>query len=79
MNKIKPVPHPEVPRDFISSTLTTNLNAELLHRQYLGFSWMRSARLTVFKDFSLIGLIKFAIMDYKYRKIMNENLTKLSE
>jgi len=79
MNNIKPVPHPEVPKDYASTTLTTMQNDELLNRQYLGFSWMRSARLTVFKDFSLIGLIKFAIMDYKYRKIMNENLKNLSE
>ena len=79
MNNIKPVPHPEVPKDYASTMLTTMENDELLNRQYLGFSWMRSARLTVLKDFSLIGLIKFAIMDYKYKKIINENLKKLSE
>ena len=79
MNNIKPVPHPEVPKDYPSSVLTTGQNDELLNRQYLGFSWMRSARLAVLKDFSFISLIKFAFMAYQYKKVMIENLKKLSE
>jgi len=79
MNNIKPVPHPEFPTDYPLTVLTTMLNDELLSKQYLGFSWIRSARLHVLKDFSFIGLIKFAIMDYKYKKVMNKNLKKLSE
>merc|ERR1712241_1247591 len=56
MNKVKPVPHPEVPNDYVSTALTSMTNAEVLIRNCLGFSWIRSCRLNPFHHFSLMTL-----------------------
>ena len=78
MNKIKPVPHPEVPKDYPSAMLQTRLNAEILVT-CLGISWMRSNRLSMIKYVSLISMIKLAIFKYKKRHVLIEKLTLLSK
>ena len=78
MNKLcKPVPHPETPEDYPNNILITNQNLDLIG-SHLGFSWMRSSRLSLLYHFSLIGILKFTVFDFWYKKALSEKLELLS-
>ena len=77
MNKVKPCPHPEVVEDYAPTILTTMQNGEVL--RCLGFSWLRSSRLSTLKYMPFITLIKLGIIDYKYKQVVLENLKMWSQ
>ena len=80
MNKIcTPVPHPEYPEDYPSMVLKHMHNEGMLAKEGPGSSWLRSSRLSLLYHVPLSALIKFAIFDYCYKKIVTDKLKMLCE
>ena len=73
----EPCPHPEKPDDYPISMMTGIKNMELIGREGLGFSWMRSNRLSVMYHFSLMGILKFIAFDIWNKKAFKEKLELL--
>ena len=75
----RPVPHPEKPIDYAGTMLTTLTNFDMIgSREGLGFSWLRSSRLSTLYHMSILGVVKFTIFDMYYHKILREKLKLLS-
>ena len=80
MNKMcAPVPHGQYPIDYVKSVLKTIRNQEKLVKEGPGFSWLRSSRLTTLHHMSLLGIVKIAMFNYRYKKILNDKLEMLSK
>ena len=80
MNKMcKPVPHCQYPIDYAKSVLRTIQNQENLVKEGPGFSWFRSNRLNTLHHMSLLGIVKFAVFNYRYKKTLNEKLEMLTK
>ena len=78
MNKIKPIPNPEVPKDFLSAMSQQFQNNELLVKN-LGMLWLRSSRTSMNKHISLISWIKIAVFLQKNRQALIEKTKLLSQ
>ena len=80
MNKIcTPVPHPEYPDDYTSTSLMSFNNGKMLAEVGPGISWLRSSRLNAFHHFPLSGLFKLVIFGIRYQKTVNDKLKMLCE
>ena len=80
MNKMcTPTPHPEYPEDYPSMVLKHMHNEGMLAKEGPGSSWLRSSRLSLLYHVPLSALIKFAIFDYCYKKIVTDKLKMLCE
>jgi len=80
MNKMcTPIPHPEYPKDYASTMLTTMINQDLLSQEGLGLSWFRNSRLSQMYHISLFGLFKFIAWGIFNTKAMNEKLEMICQ
>ena len=79
MNKMcEPIPHPEVLADYPSNMIKAFKNMDAIASwEGLGFSWLRSSRLSFMYYFSYFGLFKLTMFEIMSGKKFREKLQEL--
>jgi len=77
MNEIlKPVPHPETPKDYFELYTTTVANEDRNVKDGNGFLWLRRSRLNFVSHLSMFQLMKMIYTELTHKSVVQEKLER---
>merc|ERR1719319_2236886 len=77
MNEIlKPVPHPETPKDYFELYPTTVANEDRNVKDGNGFLWLRRSRLNFVSHLSMFQLMKMIYTELTHKSVVQEKLER---